>query len=64
MIVGRLIWGAAMLVCMGIDGGSFTFSAFITGALLNALPGIAVQIVLIPIFVMIVDNPKVLNLKD
>ena len=46
------------------NGGSFTFSAFLTGALLNSLPGIVFQIVLIPIFVMILDNPKVLNLRD
>ena len=64
MIVGRLIWGAAMFVCMGLNGGSFTFAAFLAGALLNALPGIVVQIVLIPILVMILDNPKISNLRD
>ena len=64
MIVGRLIWGAAMFVCMGIKGSSFTFAAFLAGAFTNAIPGIIVQIVLIPILVMLLDNPKVLNLKD
>lgn len=64
MIVGRLIWGAAMFICVGISGGSFTFSAFIAGAVTNAIPGIIVQIVLIPILVMLLDNPKILNLKD
>ena len=62
MIVGRIVWGVAMLVCCGIDGGTFTFGAFIAGAFTNALPGIIVQIVLIPILVMILDNPKVLKL--
>ena len=56
MIVGRLVWGAAMLVCMGIKGGSFGFSAFLAGAVTNALPGIAIQIVLIPILVMVSGN--------
>ena len=64
MVVGRLIWGAAMFVCMGIKGGSFTFAAFLSGALLNAIPGIIVQIILIPLLVMILDNPKVLKLRD
>ena len=64
MIVGRIVWGAAMFVCMGVKGGSFTMSAFLAGAVLNAIPGIIVQIVLIPLVVMILDNPKVLNLKD
>ena len=64
MVVGRLIWGAARFVCMGIKGGSFTFAAFLSGALLNAIPGIIVQIILIPLLVMILDNPKVLKLRD
>ncbi len=58
MVVGRIIWGAAMFVCMGIKGGAFTFSAFLAGALFNAVPGIIVQIVLIPILVMVVDKNK------
>ena len=49
MIIGRLVWGAAMFICMGIKGGSFTISAFLSGAILNAIPGIIVQIVLIPL---------------
>lgn len=64
MIVGRLIWGAAMFICVGISGGSFTFSAFIAGAVTNAIPGIIVQIVLVPLIVMLLDNPKILKLED
>ena len=64
MIVGRVVWGAAMFVCMGINGGSFTFAAFLAGAFLNAIPGIIIQIVLIPILVMTLDNQKVLNLRE
>ena len=56
MIVGRLVWGAAMFVCLGIRGGSFTFAAFLSGAVLNAIPGIVVQIVLLPILVMILEH--------
>ena len=64
MIVGRLVWGVAMFVLMGIKGGSFTLSAFLSGAITNALPGIIVQIILVPILVMILDNPKILRLRD
>ena len=56
MIVGRLVWGAAMFVCLGIRGGRFTFAAFLSGAVLNAIPGIVVQIVLLPILVMILEH--------
>ncbi len=64
MIVGRIVWGAAMFVFVGINGGSFTFSAFIAGAITNAIPGILVQIILVPPLVMILENSKSLNLRD
>ena len=56
MIVGRLVWGMAMYVCMGINGGGFTFAAFMSGAVVNAIPGIVVQIVVIPVIVMMVGE--------
>ncbi len=61
MIAGRLIWGVAMFVCMGINGGSFTFAAFLAGAFTNAIPGIVIQMVLIPVLVTVLDNPKILK---
>ena len=64
MIAGRIVWGIAMFVCMGISGGSFTFAAFLTGAFANAIPGIIVQIVLIPLLVMKLEHIVVLNARD
>ena len=61
MIIGRIAWGCAMYIFMGIDGGAFTFSAFIAGAFTNAIPGIIVQIVLIPVLVMVLENPKIIK---
>jgi len=58
MIAGRLVWGAAMFVCLGINGGSFAFSAFLAGAITNAIPGIILQIVLVPVVVMILEHVK------
>lgn len=64
MVLGRLVWGAAMFLCMGLNGGSFTFAAFLAGAITNAIPGIIIQIVLIPILVMVLDNPKITNIGE
>lgn len=64
MLVGRLVWGIAMFVCFGIKGGSFTLTAFLAGAFTNAVPGITVQILLIPIIVMLLENTKLLNTKN
>ncbi len=48
MILGRLVWGAVSFVFYTWMGNAFPFSAFIAGAVLNALPGILMQWVLIP----------------
>lgn len=63
MIAGRLVWGAAMYVCMGLKGASFPFAAFLAGAVSNAAPGIVVQIVLIPVIVMLLDSVKILKVE-
>lgn len=64
MVIGRIIWGISMAICTGINGGAFTFNVFISGAITNAIPGIIVQIVLVPILVIILDNKRVLNIND
>lgn len=64
MFVGRVVWGVAMFVCMGSIGTTFTFASFIAGAFTNAIPGIIAQIILIPVFVMLLDNPKIVKKRD
>lgn len=49
MISGRLVWGAVRFAMAGLTGSSFPFSAFLSGALLTALPGILAQLILIPL---------------
>ena len=58
MLGGRVVWGIAMLLCMGISGAQFTFQAFIAGAITNAIPGIVIQLVLIPVLVMAINKSK------
>ncbi len=48
MLGGRLVWGAAMLIMLGVGTDGFTWKAFFAGAFLNAFPGIILQLVLIP----------------
>lgn len=56
MIIGRLIWGVVMFACMGFDASAFGLSAFMVGAVMNAVPGIVVQIVLIPLLVITLEK--------
>lgn len=48
MLGGRLMWGAAMLLLMGINAQAFTLKMFVAGAFVLALPGAALQLVIIP----------------
>ena len=56
MVVGRLVWGVARFVCTGLDVSAFGISAFWAGAVATAIPGIIVQIVLIPLLVMALEK--------
>ena len=58
MIAGRLVWGAVMIVLMGLGGSMFTWELFLGGAVLNALPGIALQLILIPVVMVLLDRTK------
>lgn len=52
MLGGRVVWGVIQLILTGLQGTSFPFSAFLAGAVTNALPGIFLQILLLPILVL------------
>ena len=60
MVAGRIVWGCAMMVILGVTGSAFTWSAFLAGALLNAIPGIVVQLVLIPLLVRSLHKAQII----
>ena len=63
MVVGRLVWGAAQFVCLGLSGSAFSLSAFLAGAVATAIPGIIVQILLIPVLVMVLEKHNPARVK-
>ena len=48
MILGRVVWGGSMTVLLTMKDNTFTAAAFLAGAVLNAIPGIILQLLLIP----------------
>ena len=58
MIVGRLVWGCVQFMMAGLQHTVFDRSLFLAGAVTNALPGILVQIILIPILVITMEKAK------
>ena len=61
MLLGRIVWGCAMTVISGVSGTVFGWEAFLAGALLNAIPGIALQLLLIPPLVLALKRAKIMN---
>ncbi len=48
MVGGRAVRGIVQLLLMGIAGNVFTFKAFFAGVVLTGIPGIILQLILIP----------------
>ncbi|MCR4936032.1 MAG: ECF transporter S component [Oscillospiraceae bacterium] len=63
MVAGRLVWGGAMVLLLGLQGGAFTWEAFLAGAVLNAVPGILVQLILIPAIMFALGRAGLLRFR-
>lgn len=61
MIVGRILWGFASVIIYGIGGSPFTWQLFVAGAFLNAIPGIILQIVLVPVLMLAFEKTGVVK---
>ncbi len=55
MISGRIVWGVVKTVLLGISGKLFTIEAFIAGGIIDSLPGILLQLILIPGIIKLID---------
>ena len=51
MICGRISWGIAKSVLLGVSGKLFTMLAFIIGGFTDSLPGIVLQLILVPLII-------------
>lgn len=60
MVMGRFVWGLVSYVLYGLGESAFTWQIFTAGAFVNALPGILIQIILIPVLVLALKKGKIL----
>ena len=56
MISGRLVWGAVKWFLLGLSGTAFTLEMFLAGAVINAIPGIILHLVLVPALVLALER--------
>lgn len=58
MIGGRLVWGVARAIMVGAAKVPFGWQAFITVGFVEAIPGIILQLILIPAIMVALDRAK------
>ncbi len=52
MLAGRIVWGTVRFILAQMLGIQFTWSVFLAGAFVSAIPGIILQLILIPAVVL------------
>ncbi len=63
MVLGRLVWGVADMILLGISGSRLTAAVFLSSAVLNAIPGIIIQLVLIPLVMAALDRAGLIRFR-
>lgn len=58
MLAGRAVWGVVMALISGVSGSPFTWAAFLAGAFTNAIPGIIIQLLLLPALVLALQRAQ------
>ena len=64
MVGGRVVWGIAMTFILGLGENGFTLTAFLTGAFINAVPGIIAQLILVPAVMLALNKTHLVPFKN
>ena len=64
MVAGRVVWGIVQTILLGLGGNTFTMQAFMAGALFKAIPGIILQLILIPAVMIALNRTKLVPFKS
>ena len=60
MLAGRLVWGLVQFLLAGLRSTTFNLAMFLSGAVTMALPGIILQLVLIPVLVVVMERTNMI----
>lgn len=63
MISGRIVWGIVQAILVLPGGGAFTLELFLTSAFVNAIPGIILQLILIPSIMLFLHKTHLVPFK-
>ena len=63
MLAGRLVWGVVRIVRLGVGGVPFGWQLFLAGAFFNAIPGIILQLIMIPALMVSLNRAKIVTFR-
>ena len=63
MLSGRVVWGIAKAVLLGVAGKPFGLEAFLVGGFADAVPGLILQFVLIPLIMEVIYRSRIGRVK-
>lgn len=64
MVIGRIIKCIVQFFVLGFTDEGFVFAAYIAGAFTNAIPGIILQLILIPAIMLVLDKTHLISFKS
>jgi len=56
MLAGRVVWGISKALLLGLGGKAFTVGMFVSGGFIDSLPGMILQLILIPFIVKMIEK--------
>ena len=63
MVAGRVVWGIVQCILLGLGENGFTISMFVSGAIVKAIPGITLQLMLIPTVMLMLGKTHLVHMK-
>lgn len=58
MLIGRVVAGLVNVILYGVQGNAYSFQLFAAGMFINAIPGMILQLILVPVLVMVFKKAK------
>ena len=63
MVAGRVVWGIVQCILLGFGENGFTISMFVSGAIAKALPGIILQLLLVPTVMLMLGKTHLVHIN-
>ena len=64
MLAGRVVWGVVRVLIAGLGASEFSWAMFMAGGFVNAVPGIILHIILVPLIIIALQKANLISNND